>query len=209
MPNPETTANAAHFPARPCIHLEDVTKARTSAIDAEWESLSAAETKEVELPTALARPRFETLPGLGPETQPATVQPRLSRRSSSRRSTLAATLALSLALGAVLVLRVCPGVFAPLAAIDRANLVAAATKPALPLSVPGEPLPAQIVAAAEARAAASPPELPSAKPTRNNQPMRPLPAAPGLTAESRAPRWVPARGRHARQVELASSDNPY
>ena len=217
MPNPETTSTAGHVPFRTCIRLEDVSEARTSAIDAEWESLSAVEAPECALPTALARARFETLPGLGPESEPAAAKPRLSQRSSSLGSTLAATLAISLALAAVLVLRVCPGIFARLAASARPSLLVATSKPAPSLrSVPSEPLLSHSAVSAEARIPESKVEPPPTKPARNNKPRRSIPAAPGWAAMRPAPQWVPSRGRDARQggrdapqSELASSDNPY
>jgi hypothetical protein len=210
MPNPETTSNAGHVPFRACIRLEDVSQARTSAIDAEWENLSAVDAPESALPTALARARFETLPGLGPESGPAAAKPRLSHRSSSLSSTLAATLSISLALVAVLVLRMYPHIFAPLAASERPNLVAATSQPApSPRAVPSEPLLSHSAVAAESRILASKAEPPLAKPARNNQQRRSIPAAPGWATMRPAPQWAPSRGRDARQGELASSDNPY
>jgi hypothetical protein len=60
------------LPIRACIQLEDLSQtARTSSIDAAWETLSVAPTQENTFQTVSARPRFETLPGLGVESRPA------------------------------------------------------------------------------------------------------------------------------------------
>ena len=91
MATPETASNrndcnvsksqARHdgpLPFRTCIRLEGASQtARTSSIDAEWDSLWVEATRQSTLETVSARPRFETLPGLGTERQPEPPAPEL------------------------------------------------------------------------------------------------------------------------------------
>lgn len=172
MPKPETHAD--HIPFRTCIRLEDVSQARTSSIDAEWESLSLAKAQERTLPTASARPRFETLPGIGPETRPrAEPKPRGSRGRPLQL--LAATLSLSLALVAALAGPIDPGIFSarsPVLSVQSKFVASATSEPSVsPISAPALPLAVARVSAAEPPLTASQSEPPRAKPMRRRKPV--------------------------------------
>jgi len=189
MPNSlskSPTRSEVPLPFRHCIRLEGFSQTgRTSSIDAEWEALSVASTHERTLPTASARPRFETLPGLGPASEPTasappvTLAPRVSARSPRLGSALAATLSLSLVVVAVLVWRSDTGIAAapaPAASV-QSNLVVAMSDPSqLPMSHASQPpdtsqpRASSLARGPEASAATSKHDPPKFKPRRHGKP---------------------------------------
>jgi len=163
--------------------------ARTSSIDAEWDAL--ASTPESELLEPPARPRLDTLPGLGPESEPAL--PALRSRKRPRLTWLASAALLTLiGLGGV--------------TWQRANA-----------SVSPRPVPAVL---ASKTAAAPPPALVSAPPVLGEQPLLanvdasasaalPLPAVAVARTRNAATSPVAVRSHRSRRSARVSSDNPY
>ena len=213
MPNPEPTSNDHPVPFRTCIRLEDVRHTRTSSIDAEWEALAIAPTQESTLPSVSARPRFETLPRLGPVSQPAAAPtPPRSRRSPLLVAVLAAALSMSLALLVAFIWRNELEVFAPptLALGAQSNPIAATSEPSVsPLAAPAQPL-AALVPTAVFPTAASETEPPPAKPAHKSKPApRSMPPAARWAIEIPAPRLASANSFRAHPGALAGTDNPY
>ncbi|HYQ44969.1 MAG TPA: hypothetical protein VER11_23445 [Polyangiaceae bacterium] len=215
MPNRETTSDQAHVPFHSCIRLEDVGQARTSSIDAEWDTLSFAVIPERTLPTVSARPRFETLPGLGPESEPA-IAPRRSHRPVLLVSMLAAALAIGFSFVAAVVERNSPILFAPptlappvVTKSEQSNLPALTSEPPPRTSDTAPPLPSARVAPAQAPALASKVEPPLAKVARNSRAMpRAILSTARVASEIPEPRFSSVNNHRAGQA-LASTDNPY
>lgn len=214
MPNPPPSIQT-HVPFHPCIRLEDLNKVRISYIDAEWEVLSLAPTRERALPMVPARARLATLPGLGPEShfdrQPAlTPKPRRSRRPSFLASTLTAALTLGLALAAMVGWRN-DGMFANHAPVPSFQSDPAAVAAELSAATPAElaPPPSAHVVATEAPAPANQLELPPSKPApKSKRVPRAVLTTARVATEISTPRVMSASNFRSRQA-LASTDNPY
>ena len=206
MPTTETTSEQAHVPFHSCISLEDVNRARTSAIDAEWDALSPAPLREGALPTVAARPRFQTLPGLGPESElTAAAKARRSRRWAFI-TPLVAALAVFLTLIVVFARRGVPELLlrpAPAPSVQP-NLAArlAAPPPPLPSSELARPLTPTRIAEAHVPPPAAKLEALPTKPVRK---LKPQPRA--VTEAPTARLLTASNSRSARLV--ASTDNPY
>jgi len=190
MPNQAPTPNEDHVPSRPCIRVEGVRHAHMSSIDDGWETLSVAATQERTLPTVTARPRLETLPGIGPSSQPAlAAKPRRPRRSPIFVSLLAAMVAIGVALAALIAWRNAPRMFAPpsLALAVQSDLGPVPSRPpsASTIAERARPLPAAL-----ALVAAAPTPSPKAEP--------PVAKVPRKSSTYRA-----------RQAKRAATDNPY
>jgi hypothetical protein len=199
MANAETTSTG-QVPFRACICLEDPNQTHISSIDAQWETLSVAPPQESVQP-ASARPRFETLPGMGPGTQSTFARhvppplgaskPLHSGQSSLLRSALAVALSIGLAVVAVRVWLNNGDNSEPrslaqtLAPTVQSHLVTAVSDPSSPpISDRAQPL-------------APLPDLAAEAPPRATK------AEPAPMKSSR--KWRP----RPRKSELASSDNPY
>jgi hypothetical protein len=231
---------AGSLPIRACIRLEGFSQAaRTSSIDAEWESLSVAAMQESSVQTVLPRPRFETLPGLGTGGQPAAhayetewtatldgerslsstpecsaplppLTPKLRR--SRRAPVLSSILAATLCLAVVAVLawRSRPDIFAP-----RSLESSVQSNLAAELSQPSPPptlLPAQPLPSARVLVAETTPATSKAEPPLP-KPGKALPhstlAAARPSAKSPAPRLAVASSYRAHKGNLVATDNPY
>ncbi|HEX2669481.1 MAG TPA: hypothetical protein VHM25_01350 [Polyangiaceae bacterium] len=210
---PKSPDNHPRVPFHTCIRLEDVHRARTSSIDAEWETLSAVPTDEGNtLPIVSARPRMETLPGIGTVDEPTPNVVTKPRRSAGARlfvSMLAATFASSIAF-----------VGASAWQSHEPNAVAIALAPAArvaPLAPAPLPRPVQIPSsspspvAVEPRAVAvvSDAEPASAKPAHSltPQPGSASTVTPPTAVASAARTATPHRFR-SRKVALTPTDNP-
>jgi len=208
---PKLPEDHPHVPFHSCIRLEDSSRARTSSIDAEWETLSVVATERSALPTVSARPRMETLPGIGTVDQPAaTVVPKPRRSAGSRLfiSVLAATFTSSVAfIGISAWQSQQPHSFAvalaPIAPIAPAPPPRSAEAPSLSS-------PAPVALAARAPTLASNTELAPAKPaSRGNAQPRSISSATRPSAEAPAPRPVTSNRFRAHKIVLAATDNPY
>ena len=205
---PKLPDNQPRVPFHTCIRLEDSSRARTSSIDAEWEALSAVPTECEVLPTVSARPRMETLPGIGTVDLPApSVVPKPRRSAGSRLfiSMLAATLTSSVAFVGMSAWQshephsfaIAP---APVARVPQPHLAEA----------PSWSSPAPVALALQAPAIAGDAEPAPAKLTRQDQPQpRAVTTAARLGSEGPAPRTMPTRSYRVRKVALAPTDNPY
>jgi hypothetical protein len=217
MPNPE-----APLPFRTCIHLEDSSQAgRTSSIDAEWDALSVASTQPCALQALSARPRLDTLPGIGPagrlasqahelermttlgagrpasatslrSTQSEAPKPRRSLRSRLLVSTLAATLSSGLALVAVVVWDSDTGLSA-----SRALALGVQSNLAAAISAP---YPSPMSDPSQTPISALAPPLPPA-----------LVSAPEATeiASTAEPAKPARRYKPLRKAKVGRTDNPY
>jgi|GEM_PF-1592549 len=229
MPNREVTSSPRapqlpdHHPRVPfhtCIRLEDSSRARTSSIDAEWDALSVVSTEECyALPTVSARPRMETLPGIGTVDLPAPSVVTKPRRSAGARlffSVLAATLASSAAFIGIsawqshglhsVALSLAPVALAAPATQPRSAGVPSPSSPPSPSPVtlapqPGASVSAAIVSNAEP-APAKPTRYGTTQPRSASTPTRP-------SAEAPAARPVTTHSFRTRKVALAPTDNPY
>ncbi|HYQ01145.1 MAG TPA: hypothetical protein VER96_20885 [Polyangiaceae bacterium] len=212
MPNPETTPDDARVPSHSCISLDDINQPRTSSIDAGWDTLSVVPAEEDLLPTVSARPRFETLPGLGPDSDLAVApKPRRARRAPLGEFVLRAMLVLTLAAAVVVTWRNTSVFFeqAALVPILQSNLVAVASQPvASPVAFVAPPLATAVALVAEPPVPASNVELPPAKPASQGKPLpRAVPAVRVATAAP-AQKFSTASNYRSRQT-LSTTDNPY
>jgi hypothetical protein len=205
---PQLPDDPHHIPFHTCIRLEDSNQARTSSIDAEWERLFVVPTERNALPTVSARPRMETLPGLGTVDQPApTLVPKPRRSAGSRLfvSMVAATLASAVAFVGI---RAWENRQPSSIAIALASVAPAA----LPRSAetPSWSSPAPVALAARAPALASNIELAPAKPAPLGTPEpRPISNATHPSAAAPAHRPLTSNSFRARKVVLVATDNPY
>jgi len=168
------------------------------------------------LPIVSARPHFETLPGLGPESHRVggfESQPATAARRPRRPALLVSILAAALAIAAVFVWRNSSVFFAlpTLTPSVHSNLVALASSPSpTPLVADvAQPLPSVHIALPETRAPLGKAEAALAKPARKNKPMprAVLPVA-RVATQSPAPRFS-ATDHYRSGQALASTDNPY
>jgi len=213
MPNPETTSDDARVPSHSCISLDDESRPRTSSIDAGWDTLSVVPVEEDLLPTVSARPRFETLPGLGPDSEPAVApKPRRARRAPFGELVLRAMLVIALAAAVVVTWRNTSVFFeqAALVPILQSNLVAVASQPvASPIAFAAPPLATTVALVAEPQESAPNVELPPAKPASQGKPL-PRGVVPALRVATAVPaqKFSTASNYRSRHT-LASTDNPY
>lgn len=200
-----------HVPSHGCIRLEDSSQARTSSIDREWETLSAVLTPSNVLPTVSARPRMETLPGIGVVDLPVLAVAPEPRRSAGARfliSVLAATLASSAVFVGISAWQSYlpnsdAGELAPVALVAAAPLTRLAEAQSLPS-------PSPVALAPEVPATASNTETPSTKTAGNGKPQQHAAStALRASAEASAPRPMTTKNLRPRKAALAPTDNPY
>jgi len=194
-----------------------VEAARTSWIDAGWEGVSVERAHMNELPVVTARPRLETLPGLGPDGKPIheaqemewtttlvharasrstpvrsspppfVPTPRFKRRWPIIFSTLAAALSVCLAKGAVIAWKSTPGIAAPTSHSSTSSPRSGA--PAIAGIVPSDPSSSPI--AAKVSAAAAPARAPGIRAAATSS--EPLPLKPRYRGKP-TPRSIEAAG---------------
>lgn len=222
MPNPQTASSPRapklpdtlrQIPLHTCIRLEESGRARTSSIDAEWETLSALPAQVQPLPRVTARPRIETLPGIGsvdlPPLEVALPNPQRSAGSRLLVSVFAATLASSLAFIGVSTWQTQQ---AHSSQQPNSISVALAAPASLPRSVPAQSLslPPPAAPAPPAPATASIAEPSPTKPANPGE-RQPRSGSSAIRPSSKvaAPRLLATSGPRAHKVALASTDNPY